>query len=163
MKFSRRILLSYFGSFVSIPYLLGSCKTTNQAQTAAENTDEVKEEIAENSAQSFTAGGFKIVSPEGAKGLCQYNNAGKITTKYMQIVGTDGQLTISDLSWDTYKINGQVKRWKFDENDWTTAPLTNFTFSKAYSKKDISIEVAFFPPSNMFYPTRIYQQLIRLG
>jgi hypothetical protein len=162
MSFSRRILLSYLGSFVSVPYLFGRCEATgNNVNNDA--TETAESEIVKILEPQNNLNGFKIVSPEGSKGLCQYNNAGKIISKYMQIVSTDRKLTISDLSWNSYRIDGQVKRWKFDEIEWTTEPLVNFTFSKAYSGKDISIEVAFFPPNNMFYPTKIYQQLIRLG
>jgi hypothetical protein len=163
MLFSRRQILGFFGSFSFSSLFFGRCKTTNkiaQSSNAVENAD-IKQaaEIANN----LLTNGFKIVSLEGEKGISQFNNAGKVITKCMQIMSPDGKITITDLSWNAYKIPGQIKRWKFDEIEWSSNPLIDFTFSKAYSGKDVSVEVAFFDPSNPFYPTRIFQQLIRLG
>ncbi len=159
MSISRRRIL---GFLATAPLVLEQCKTTsNVSQSAAENKNSVEQKP--NAGENpINIKGFKIMSPEGSEGLCHYSNNGKIAGKYMQII-SEKENTITDLAWNNYQINNLVKRWKFDELEWKDEPLINYSFSKAYIRKDISIEVAFFSKDNSYYPVKIYQQLIRLG
>ena len=89
-----------------------------------------------------------------------YNHANVLAMK-CEVAG-DG-LTVTDMAWDTYQVEGCGKRWTLNMGSPMDAPLKNYKFSSEFSGLPVNLTVEFYNPARPWEVKENYQEILLLG
>lgn len=97
--------------------------------------------------------------PQITDGL--YNADGRLVMNCR--IAPDG-LTVTDTAWHSYKPpQGKGKHWNFNQTPYTDSPLVNYTFDKALSGLQVTINVEIYDLAQPWKVTETYQEILQLG
>ncbi len=77
-------------------------------------------------------------------------------------VAPDG-LTVTDMAWDAYKVEGCGKRWTVNMGLPMEGPLKDYRFGPEFSGLPVNITVEFFNPARPWEVKENYQEILLLG
>jgi len=106
---------------------------------------------------SLFASGVKLW-PQITDGIYNQNNVLVMNCK----IADDG-LTVTDLAWDTYKVDGWSKRWTLNMGLPMTEPLKDYKFNKKWAGLPVNITVEFYNPEKPWEVKENYQEILLLG
>lgn len=77
-------------------------------------------------------------------------------------VAEDG-LTVTDIAWDSYQVEGCAKRWTLNMGAPINAPLKNYRFAPEFSGLPVNLTVEFYNPAKPWEVRENYQEILLLG